>query len=53
VSLWLYKEDNKPRDWKKCIYIFTAELHTHLWLCCSDFCNPFKEKSFGCVTNHS
>jgi hypothetical protein len=52
ISLWLYKENNKLRDWKN---IFTVhippELHTQLWLRCSDFFNPSKKNSFGCAAN--
>jgi hypothetical protein len=52
ISLWLYKENNKLRDWKKCIYYTYSPLSsTHLWLRCSNFFNPSKKNSFGCATN--
>jgi hypothetical protein len=52
ISLWLYKENNKLRDWKKCIYSTYSPLSsTHLWLRCSNFFNPSKENSFGCAAN--
>jgi hypothetical protein len=36
---------------KTCIYIFPPELHTHLWLRCSNFFNPSKKNSFVCAVN--
>jgi hypothetical protein len=52
ISLWLYKETNKLRDWKKMylLYIFPLS-STQLWLLCSNFFNPSKKNSFGCVEN--
>jgi hypothetical protein len=51
ISLWLYKE-NKLRN---CKNVFTLhippELHTHLWLHCSNFFNPSKKNSFGYAAN--
>jgi hypothetical protein len=50
ISLWLYKENNKLRDWKKMYLLYTFPLSsTHLWLCCSNFFNPSKTNSFGCA----
>jgi hypothetical protein len=47
ISLWLYKENNKLRDWKN---VFT--LHIPPWaLHTYDFVNPFKKNSFGCAEN--
>jgi hypothetical protein len=47
ISLWLYKENNKLRDWKKYIYSTYSPLSsTHLWLRCSNFFNPSKKKMF-------
>jgi hypothetical protein len=47
ISLWLYKENNKLRDSKKCIYSTYSPLSsTHLWLRCSNFFNPSKKNSF-------
>jgi hypothetical protein len=52
ISLWLYKENNKLQDWKKCIYSTYSPLSsTHLWLLCSNFFNPSKKNSFGCAAN--
>jgi hypothetical protein len=53
ISLWLYNENNKLRDWeKKCIYsIYSPLSSTHLWLRCSDFFNTSKKKCFGCAEN--
>jgi hypothetical protein len=52
ISLWLYKESNKLRDWKKCIYSTYCPLSsTHLWLRCYNFFNPTKKNSFGCASN--
>jgi hypothetical protein len=52
ISLWLYKENNKLRDWKKCIYSTYSPLSsTHLWLRCSNFFNPSKKDSFPCAAN--
>jgi hypothetical protein len=46
ISLWLYKENNKLRLLKKCIYSTYSPLNsTHLWLRCSNFFNP-SEKNF-------
>jgi hypothetical protein len=51
ISLWLYKENNKLRDWKMyLLYIFPMS-STHLWLRCSNFFNPSKKNSFGCGAN--
>jgi hypothetical protein len=50
ISLWLYKENNKLRDWKKIIYIFPLS-STHLWLRCSNFFNLFKKNYFGYAAN--
>jgi hypothetical protein len=33
------------------LYIFPPELHTHLWLRCSNFFNPSKKNSFVCAAN--
>jgi hypothetical protein len=52
ISLWLYKEHNNLRDWKKCIYSTYSPLSsTHLWLRCSNFFNPSKKNYFGCAAN--
>jgi hypothetical protein len=52
ISLWLYKENNKLRDWKKCIYYTYSPLSsTHLWLRCSNLFNPSKKNSLGCGAN--
>jgi hypothetical protein len=52
ISLWVYKENNKLRDWKKCIYSTYPPLSsTHLWLRCSKFFNPSKKNCFGCAAN--
>jgi hypothetical protein len=52
LSLWLCKENNKLRDWKKCIYCTYSPLSsTHLWLRCSNFFNTSKKNSFGCAAN--
>jgi hypothetical protein len=49
---WLYKENNKLRDWKKFIYSTYSPLSsTHLWLRCSNFFNPPKKNSFVCAAN--
>jgi hypothetical protein len=51
ISLWLYRENNKLRDWK---HIFTLRIplsSTHLWLRCSNFFNPSKKIYFGCAAN--
>jgi hypothetical protein len=51
ISLWLYKENNKLRDWKMyLLYIFPLS-STHLWFRCSNFFNPSKKNSFGCAAN--
>jgi hypothetical protein len=51
ISLWLYKENNKLRDWKS---VFTLhippELHT-LMTSLFNFFNPSKKHSFGCAAN--
>jgi hypothetical protein len=52
ISLWLYKENNKLWDWKKCIYsTYSFLISTHLWLRCSKFFNPSKKNSLGCAAN--
>jgi hypothetical protein len=51
ISLRLYKENNKLRDWKKCIYSSYSPSSTHIWLRCSNFFNPPKKNSFGCAAN--
>jgi hypothetical protein len=52
ISLWLYKESNKLRDWKKCIYSTYSPLSsTHLWLRCSNFFNQSKKNYFVCAAN--
>jgi hypothetical protein len=51
ISLGLYKENNKLWDGKKCIYSTYSPSSTHLWLHCSNFFNPSKKNSFGCVGN--
>jgi hypothetical protein len=52
ISLWLYKENKKLRDWKKCIYSTYSPLSsTHLWLRCSNFFNTSTKNSFGCAAN--
>jgi hypothetical protein len=52
ISLWLYKENIKLRDWRKCIYSTYSPLSsTHLWFRCSNFFNPCKKNFFGCAVN--
>jgi hypothetical protein len=53
IRLWLYKENNKLRDWKKkSIYSTYSPLSsTHLWLHCYKFFKPSKKNSFGCAAN--
>jgi hypothetical protein len=52
ISLWLYKENNKLRDWKKCIYSTYSPLNsTHLCLRCSNFFNTSKKNYFVCAAN--
>jgi hypothetical protein len=52
ISLWLYKENNKLQDLKKCIHSTYSPLSsTHLWLRCSNFFNPSKKNSFGSAAN--
>jgi hypothetical protein len=52
INLWLYKE-NKLRVLKKYIYSTYSppELHTHLWLRCSNSFNPSKKNYFGFAPN--
>jgi hypothetical protein len=48
IILWLYKENNKLRNWKKCIYSTYSPLSsTHLWVRCSNFFNSSKKNYFG------
>jgi hypothetical protein len=43
ISLWLYKENNKLRDWKNVFTLHTPLSCTHLWLRCCNFFNPSKK----------
>jgi hypothetical protein len=52
ISLWLFKENNKLRDFKKCIYSKYSPLSsTHLCLRCSNFFNPSTKNYFGYAAN--
>jgi hypothetical protein len=51
ISLWLYKENNKLRDWKNyLLYIFPLR-STHIWPLCSNLFSPSKKNYFGCAAN--
>jgi hypothetical protein len=47
ISLWLYKENNKLRDWKNVFALHIPLSSTHLCLRCSNFFNPSNNNSFG------
>jgi hypothetical protein len=50
ISLWLYKENHKLRDWKN-VFTYSPLSSTHLWLRCSNFFNLSKKNSFVCAAN--
>jgi hypothetical protein len=50
ISLWLYKGNNKLRDWKT-VFTYFPLSSTHLWLCYCIFFNPPKKIPFGCAAN--
>jgi hypothetical protein len=50
ISLCLYKENNRLRDWKN-VFTYSPLRSTHLLLRCSNFFNPSKNNSFGCAKN--
>jgi hypothetical protein len=50
ITLWLYKENNKLRDWKN-IFTYSPLSSTCLWLRCSNFFNPSKKNYFECAAN--
>jgi hypothetical protein len=52
ISLWLYEENNKLRDWKKCIFsAYSPMSSTYLCLRCSNFFNPSQRNYFGCAVS--
>jgi hypothetical protein len=52
ISLWLYKENNRLRDWKNVFALHISPLSsTHLWLRCSNFWIPFTKNCFDCAAN--
>jgi hypothetical protein len=50
IRLWLYKENNKLRDWKN-VFTYSHLSSTYLSFRCSNFFNPSKKNSFGCAAN--
>jgi hypothetical protein len=50
MRLWLYKENNKLRDWKN-EFTYSPLSSTHLWLRCSNFFNPSKKNYSDCAAN--
>jgi hypothetical protein len=51
ISLWLYKENNKLRDWKNVFTLHISPSSTHLWLRCSNIVNPSKKNAVGWAAN--
>jgi hypothetical protein len=52
VSLWLYKGNDKLRDWKN-IFTHSPLSSSHLWFRCSNLFDPSKKNSFGCAANRN